>query len=201
MTVFQLLMLGASAYFAYKIYEHIQTLKDSDVEKRDEASPTPRTAEAFSTFTATTLLEKADEARENENLDKALAIYSEAKVKEPDNSEILFKMGYTLALQKRDEEALEYFHEALELDNKNPFTHQAMASIYRKEKQYELAQKHIEASLELNGDDRVSYYNYGNLLVDMNEHEKAIEMYKRALEIDPNFSEAKIELEKLTQEA
>ena len=194
-------MLGASAYFAYKIYEHIQTLKDSDIEKAKEETTVTRTAEAFSTFDSSSLIEKADEARENGNLDKALAIYSEAKIKEPDNSEVLFKMGYTLSLQERDEEALEYFKEALELDNDNPFTHQAMASIYRKEGEYTSAQEHLESSLKLNSDDRVTFYNYGNLLLDMNELEKAKEMYTKALEIDPNFSEAKSELEKLSSES
>ena len=201
MSIFQLLMLGASAFFAYKIYEHIQTLKDSDSvdeEKRDE---TPRTAEAFSTFDSSSLVEKADEARESGNLDKALAIYSEAKIKEADNAEVLFKMGYTLSLQERDEEALEYFKEALELDDENPFTHQAMASIYRKEQEFILAQEHLESSIRLNREDRVTFYNYGNLLVDMKELDKAKEMYLKAVSLDPDFTQAKEELEKLNRES
>jgi len=200
MTVFQLLMLGASAFFAYKIYEHIQTLKDSETEGNLESETTPRTADSFSTSNASSLIEKADAEREKGNLDKALAIYSEAKIKEPENAEVLFKMGYTLSLQERDEEALEYFTDALEQDDANPFTHQAMASIYRKEGKFALAQKHLQRSLELNSEDRVSYYNYGNLLVDMKEFDKAKEMYAKALEIDPDFKEAKAELEKLHSE-
>ena len=201
MTIFQLLMLGASAFFAYKIYEHIQTLKDSENSTEIETDERPRTAEAFSTFNASSLVDKADEARENGNLDKALAIYSEAKIKEANNAEVLFKMGYTLSLQERDEEALEYFKEALELDSENPFTHQAMASIYRKEGEFTLAQECLEASLELNSDDRVTFYNYGNLLVDMKKFDKAKEMYLEALKIDPDFKEAQTELDKLSSES
>jgi len=43
----------------------------------------------------------------------------------------------------------------------------------------------------------MTYFNYGNLLVDMNESEKAKEQYQKALELDSDFKEAKEELEKL----
>ena len=155
MTVFQLLMLGASAYFAYKIYEHIQTLQDpkdreKDVSTKDEAPQ--RTADAFSTFDATSLIEKADEAVVAKDFDKALAIYSEANIKESGNGEVLFKMGYVLALQERNEEALEYFQEALEADDANPFTHLEMALVYIKEGEKASARTHLNAALEIDPD-------------------------------------------------
>ena len=135
MTLFQLLMLGASAFFAFKIYEHVQTLQDTDTDSPEpsEEKKELRTAEAFSTLDSSSLMEKADEAREEGNLDKALAIYSEANIKEPNNAETLFKMGYTLSLQNRDEEALEYFLDSIEQDDGNPFTYSEAAKIYKKQ--------------------------------------------------------------------
>jgi tetratricopeptide (TPR) repeat protein len=126
-------MLGASAFFAYKIYEHIQTLKDPETTTQgdDEKKAPQRTAAAFSTFDSQSLLEKADEAREKNDLDKALAIYSEANIKEPKNAETLFKMGYTLVQQKRYEEAVEYFEESLEVDNENPFAYKELSLAYK----------------------------------------------------------------------
>jgi len=155
MTVFQLLMLGASAFFAYKIYEHIQTLQDPKDGEEDNSSQntTPqRTADAFSTFDATSLIEKADEAVVAKDFDKALAIYSEANIKESGNGEVLFKMGYVLALQERNEEALEYFKEALEADDANPFTHLEMALIYITEGEKASARTHLNAALEIDPD-------------------------------------------------
>jgi len=132
MTIFQLLMLGASAFFAYKIYEHIQTLQEPQESKEDKREKKEiRTADAFSTSNATTLLEKADSEREKGNLDRALAIYHEANIKVPKDAETLFKMAYTLGLQDRDEEALEYYLESLEYDDKNPFTYQELSNIYK----------------------------------------------------------------------
>ena len=152
MTFFQLLMLGTSAYFAFKIYEHIQTLqnpKESHKSTPNEAQPPIRTAEAFSTFDVEDLIEKADDAVVANNLDKALAIYSEANIKVKGNGEVLFKMGYVLALQKRDDEALEYFKEALEVDNENPFSHLEMAYIYLEHREYATARTHLNAALAL----------------------------------------------------
>ena len=195
MTLFQLLMLGASAFFAYKIYEHIQTLKDPK-----EGGSADRTADAFSTFDASDLVEKADEAMQKGDLQKALAIYSEANIKGAKDAETLFKMGYVLSQQDRDDEAIDYYKEALELDPNNTYIHQAMASAYRKMGEFASARNHLNASLDLDDKNPITYYNYGNLLVDMKHFDEAKEMYKKAIELDGDFKEAQEELAKLEDE-
>ena len=197
MTVFQLLMLGASAFFAYKIYEHIQTLQEPQSDSQDENAETQRSAEAFSTFDSSSLIEKGDEALESDDLQKALAIYSEANIKDPNSEEILFKMGYTLGLQGRDDEALEYYKEVLELDKSNTYSHQAMASIYRKNGEFASAKLHLNALVDIDDSNPITYYNYGNLYADMEHFDEAKEMYIQAIELNPDFEEAKEELEKL----
>jgi len=149
MTLFQILMLGASAFFAYKIYEHIQTLQDPQETPDEDTQAPQRSADSFSTSSANALLEKADAKADEGNLDMALAIYSEANIKEPNNDETLFKMGYVLAKQERNEEALEYFKEALALDDKNPFTHLEMAMIYIKDEEIASARTHLNAALQI----------------------------------------------------
>jgi len=152
MTLFQILMLGASAFFAYKIYEHIQTLQDPEETSNADAKMPQRSADSFSTSDSDTLLEKADAKVVEGNLDMALAIYSEANIKEPNNDETLFKMGYVLGKQERNEEALEYFKEALALDDKNPFTHLEIANIYSKNGEVASARTHLNTALELDPD-------------------------------------------------
>jgi len=192
-TIFQLLMLGASAFFAYKIYEHIQTLQDP-AESNDG-----RSADAFSTFDASSLIAKADEEMEKGDYQKALAIYTEANIKAPKDAETLFKIGYALMKQDRDDEAIERYKEALELDPNNTYIHQAMASLYRKMHEYASARNHLNASLQIDDKNPITYYNYGNLLVDMQHFDEAKEMYKKALELDADFKEAQEELAKLEQ--
>ena len=201
MTLFQLLMLGASAFFAYKIYQHIQTLQDPEEQNREGSQEPSRTAEAFSAFDASSLIEKADEEMQKGDLQKALAIYSEANIKAPKNPETLFKMGYVLAQQERDDEALEYYKEALSLNPNDTAIHQALASLYRKMGEYASAQMHLNKSLEIDDKNPITYYNYGNLLVDMKDKEAAKEMYENALRLDGDFKEAQEELDKLKKEA
>jgi len=197
MTVFQLLMLGASAFFAFKIFQHIQTLQDPQPSSKDDSEGASRSADAFSTFDSSSLIEKGDEALEGGDLQKALAIYSEANIKEPNSAETLFKMGYTLGLQDRDDEALDYYKEVLELDKSNTYTHQAMASIYRKNGEFASAKLHLNALVDIDDSNPITFYNYGNLLVDMEHLEEAKKMYINAIELNPDFVEAKEELEKL----
>jgi tetratricopeptide (TPR) repeat protein len=194
-------MLGASAYFAFKIYEHIQTLQEPEKEE-NESSDTlhveeNRTADSFSVFSPESLVLRADEAFEADDNEKALALLFEANVKKPNDSEILFKIAYILQQTGNDDESLKHYKLALEVDKSNEYIHNAMASIYRKNGEYTSAKIHIKASLDIDDENPITYYNYGNLLVDMKSNEEAIVMYERAIELNPEFSEAKDELSKL----
>jgi len=197
MTLFQLLMLGASAFFAYKVYEHIQTLKDSDRQESGSSPEAKKSAEAFSPFNPQALIIKADEEFEAGNLQKAFALLKEANAKEAQNSDVLFKMGYILQQLGDNEEALKYYKEALELDKENEFIHNSIASVYRAKGEFVSARMHLSASLALDDKNPITYYNYGNLLVDMKHIEEAKEMYKNALALKEDFKEAQEELEKL----
>ena len=196
MTIFQLLMLGASAFFACKIYEHIQTLQDPQ-ESQDANNNTPQSADAFSPFDSEALIEKADEAFEKGDMQKALALLNEANTKEAENPDVLFKIAYILQQLRDFDESLKYYKEALEVDRNNEFIHNSMASIYRQNGEFTSAKMHLNESINIDDKNAITYYNYGNLLVDMEKPDEAKEMYNRALEINPDFDEAKEELEKL----
>lgn len=197
MTVFQLLMLGASAFFAFKIFEHIQTLKEPQSQENESQNNGEKTVNTFSPFSPEALMEKADKAYEEKDFKKALALLTEANAKEANNAEILFKIAYILQSSGDDEEAIKYYKQALELDKENEFIHNAMASVYRKNGEFISAKMHLKASLDIEDANPITYYNFGNLLVDMQHNEEAIAMYEKAIEINPDFNEAKEELAKL----
>lgn len=200
MTLFQILMLGASAYFAFKIYEHIQTLQDPKNGDHGTNYEEQKSAEAFSPFSPEALVQKADAAYEEEDFQKALALLQEASSKDPQNADIIFKSGYILQKSGDNDEALKRYKEALELDKDNEYIHNSMASIYRANGEFSSAKLHLQASIELNDENPITYYNYGNLLVDMKHDEEAAAMYEKAIEINPDFNEAKEELKKLKGE-
>lgn len=193
MTLFQVIMLGISAFFAFKVYEHIQTLQDP--EKKTD-NPTHS-----SSFDPESLVKRADEAFDEGDMQKALALFIEANSKVEQESDILFKMGYISQQLGNNSEALNYYKEALEKDKNNEYIHNSIASVYRAEGEFVSARMHLSASLNINPNNAITHYNYGNLLVDMKHLDEAKEMYKKAIELNPDFSEAKEELEKLTQEA
>ena len=197
MSLFQLLMLGASAFFAFKIYEHIQTLQEPEEQKDNSNHNETKSADAFSPFDPEALVEKADEAFEEKDFQRALALLSEADAKDPHNSDILFKIGYILQQTNEMQEALNYYKKALEVDKNNEFIHNSMATIYRANGEFTSAKMHLNASIEIDDENPITYYNFGNLLVEMQYPDEAKEMYKKALEINPEFSEAKDELDKL----
>ena len=196
MTVFQLLLLGASAYFAFKIYEHIQTLQDPKQNQNHDMQE-QKSADTFSPFSPEALVEKADAAFEEKDFVKALALLTEANAKEKNNPETLFKLAYMLQQSGDNAEAIKYYKEALEVDKNNEYIHNSMASIYRQNGEFTSAKMHLHSSLDIDDKNSITYYNYGNLLVDMEQKEEAMQMYKKAIEINPEFSEAKEELRKL----
>jgi len=202
MTIFQLLMLGASAFFAFKIYEHIQTLQEPDTQASNDNTDVAeqKSADAFSPFSPEALVQKADIAFEEDDYQRALALLNEANAKDANNEEILFKIAYILQKSGDDNESMEYYKEALDIDKNNEYIHNAMASIYRKNGEFTSAKMHIKDSIEIDDTNPITYYNYGNLLVDMNYPQEAIAMYKKAIEINPEFTEAKEELLKLKEE-
>jgi tetratricopeptide (TPR) repeat protein len=192
-------MLGASAFFAFKIYEHIQTLQDLEQNASDNQENEPRTAQAFSPFSPEALVQKADSAYEEKDFEKAVALLTEANAKDSNNPDIIFKLGYMLQQIGNEEEAIKQYKEALELDNENEYIHNSLASIYRKNGEFVSAKMHLSASLEINDENPITYYNYGNLLVDMQKKDEASAMYKKAVELNSDFSEAKEELQKLQE--
>lgn len=196
MTTLQLLMLGASAFFAFKIYEHIQTLQDPE-DNQGSNNNAAQSKDTFSPFDANALIEKADEAYEIGDMQKALALLNEANAKEAKNPDVLFKIAYILQQLRDFDESLKYFKEALEVDKNNEFIHNSMASIYRQNGEFTSAKMHLNESLNIDDKNEITYYNYGNLLVDMEKNDEAKEMYKKALDINPDFTEAKEELDKL----
>jgi len=197
MTLFQIIMLGASAFFAFKIYEHIQTLQDPNPTADNSNADKLKNANAFSPFDPEALIEKADIAFEKGDMQKALALLMEANAKESQGSDTVFKIGYILQQLGDNDEAMKYYKEALESDKNNEYIHNAIASIYRANEEFVSAKMHLTASLEIDSQNAMTYYNYGNLLVDMKHPDEAKEMYKKAIEINPDFDEAKEELEKL----
>ena len=188
MSLFQILMIAMAAFFSFKVYSHIQTLEDKspneDENNKGSASYDPQM-----------LVKRADEAFVKGDLKQAFFLLDEANVKVQNNADILGKLGFISAKEGHINEAISYYQEALHVDQKNDIFHNAIASLYRKIKEYDKAQEHYKQALAIDPNYAISYFNYANLLVDMQQYIAAKEMYEKALQINPEFTEARDEIE------
>ncbi len=204
MTLFQLILLGATAFFAYQVYKHIQTLENQPNKPKpfddggigsDIKELTPKTI-----YTVEELITQADEAYEHGELDKALMILREANYSKPYDTEILYKVGYIHYKQGRYQDAIEALEDALKEDESNPAIYSLMASSYRAQGNFPQASKMIQEALRLDKQNPVYHFNYANILQDLGHIEDAIEEYKKVLLIDPSIEDAQKEIEKLENE-
>lgn len=204
MTTFQLILFGITAYFAYQVYKHVNSLEDrGEVPKAfddggiksDIKEFTPKTL-----YTVQELIAQADEAFEKGKLDKALMILREANYQKPYDAEILYKIGFILYKQKDYQNAIEALEDALKGDDEDPAIYALMASSYRAQGNLPQASKMIQKALELESDNAIYHFNYGNILQDLGHIEDAIKEYKKALELNANLEAAKEEIAKLQKE-
>jgi tetratricopeptide (TPR) repeat protein len=193
MTTFQIIMLVATAFFAFKVYEHVQGMQAATA-SGDEPSEAP---EASGPDTQK-LIGEADDAYEAGDTGRAGQLLAEANLLAPGTPEILNKLAFILSKEGKHEEAVTYYEESLSVDPSDDLAHNALASLYRTMGRYDRARRHYEEALAIDPAYEVTYFNYANLLVDMEETEEAKAMYRKALEIKPDFMQAKFELEKLS---
>lgn len=195
MSTFQILMFAATLFFAYQIYQHVQTLEDKT--PADEPSQQGDSA----VFSAESLVEEADDAYERGETERAKSILEEAYRMEPENPEIINKLAYVTAKSGDRLKGIELYERSLELDENDDLTHNAIASLYRSERAYERAQDHYLKALEIDDQYSQTCFNYGNLLADMGNIEEARVMYKRALELQNDFPQAREALLSLGEKA
>jgi len=187
MTIMQIILLGASAFFAFKIYEHAQGLQDpEEVQGQPEVE----------TVDIEALVEEADKAYDAGHLLEARELLKQAHEHDRAIPELSNRLGFVISKMGNHEESLKLYNHSLSL-KEDDVTHLAIASELKALGRLDEAEVHYKKAIELDPDYEVTYFNYGNLLVDMKRIAEAKMMYERALEIEPDLEAAKEELERL----
>ncbi len=194
MSIFAIIMLAATGFFAYQIYRHVQTLEDPALKNE---VPEAISTKAVLTDNSANLIEEADEAYSEGDLERALEKLNRANTQFPNNTEILNKCAFINGKIGNTEKAISLYIRSLELDATDDLTHIAIASIYKEQGDFEHAQEHYEKALAIDTKYAVTYYNYGNLFSDKGDLDKAEEMYSKALTLQEDFKEAREALEQL----
>ncbi|MBN1697119.1 MAG: AAA family ATPase [Spirochaetales bacterium] len=83
--------------------------------------------------------------------------------------------------------AMELYEKIIKQDNRNNECYEKMAKIETSRHNLENAVLYYKKSLEIVQDDANTWNELGNVYFDMNDFSNAIEVYKKALSIDPKF--------------
>ncbi len=189
MTIMQIILLAASAFFAFKIYEHMQGLKDPEGSDETQGAIAEK-------VDIDALVEEADKAYDAGHLLEARELLQKAHAHNMNIPELANRLGFVLSAMGNHEEALKLYNHALSLKEED-VTHLAIASQLRTLGRFDEAQEHYKRAIELDPEYEVTYFNYANLLVEMKRIAEAKMMYEKALEIEPGLEAATEELEKL----
>ena len=189
MTIMQIILLGASAFFAFKIYEHMQGLQDPEAPQNSDNVIEKK-------IDVDALVEEADKAYDAGHLLEARELLHKAHEHARNIPELSNRLGFVLGQMGNHVEALKMYNHALTL-REDDVTHLAIASQLRELGRLDEAEEHYKRAIALDPEYEVTYFNYANLLVDMKRVEEAKVMYEKALKIAPDLDAAKEELEKI----
>lgn len=133
--------------------------------------------------------------QKNENAIKMAALLMNPKGNT--QKEAYFIKGLYYSYTSKFKEAIGYFDQSLSYDYRNGDTYREKAFAQFNLAQYENALMTLDKSLQFNPQDDEAYYWLGQCFQKLNRTQDAIDSYKTALSIDPNFLEAKDALVKM----
>jgi len=192
MSMFQLLMLIASGFFAFQMYKHIQQIDENEepafMKEPEVIEKEPSVEE---------LISYADKAYMDDRIDIAQERFEAIVEQFPSSAEARNKLAFILASQGKNEEAEAYYKASLEIDSNDDMTHNALAKLYAQMGKNIQAQEHYKLALKIDDNYEITWFNYAQLMEDLGEKQEAIQMYEKALHIDPDLVEAKKALENL----
>ncbi len=114
------------------------------------------------------------------------------KVAKESCSKIVRQIGDAYIEAGMMEEAQGILVEGLALNPKDLHLYNRLGIAYRKQKKFREAMKNYEQALKIDVNNENLYYNLGRACHDAGEWDKSAEAMKKALEIYPDFEEAKI---------
>lgn len=133
------------------------------------------------------------------DLQASLQAFLTAVKLNPTYADALHNAGNTLMMMQKDDEALSYFEKAREYNPNIYQTYVNIAVIKINRGEADAAEQNLLAALKLNPREPRIYNLLGVIAFQKNDPDKAHELFQKALAIDPTFTLARENLEKLEQ--
>ena len=125
-----------------------------------------------------------DRLVDNGKVDQAENYLQFAVRLQPDSARLYGMLGDILALQGKDQNAIEVYEQALLLDEYLPWIHNNLGVVLMRGDQIELAKEYFQSAIELNPLHTAAYRNLGNAYYAQGDWDNAEAAYQDALELD-----------------
>ncbi len=158
----------------------------------------PNNSLAYANLALALALEKKPEEAE-ENLEKAVRSDNDTVQKDVWIN-ALNALAITYSEQGKFEKAAENLARILALDNNNVDARGNLALTFYHLKRYDEAQKLVESTIQLDPKQPVPYNTFGLILLDQNRRVEAAGLFEKALQLKPDFAEARENLKKAQAE-
>ncbi len=127
---------------------------------------------------------KAINLMADEKLDEAVVFFEKALTLDPDNIDILLKLGYMKFHLDDYNDAIKTYDKILDIDITNAEAWNLKSLIYYKQKNYIKALNCVDKSVESNSIYDMAWYNKACFHSILNQVQESIESLKRSVEID-----------------
>lgn len=123
--------------------------------------------------------------------DEAREAFDKVVAKDPDNVNLKADIGERFLKAERYEEAFEYLKDALAADPSKLHLYNRIGIALRKMGKFDVAERYYMQALKVGGRDPNLIFNLGRLYIDWKKWDKVAVAAKKALEVEPDFEEAR----------
>jgi len=127
--------------------------------------------------------------------EEAIPRYQEFLKACPEDVYGLFYLGLAYAHCGRNQDSLETFGKAIQLDPNLPEVHNNMGILLKREGRLREAEEAYKKATRCNSQYLEAYFNLANLYYETGRYSEAIQGYEQVLKINPNFSQAQANIE------
>jgi len=130
------------------------------------------------------LFKKGVNLMADEKLDDAIEVFEQALRIEPDNVEILMKLGYARFHLEDHLDALKVYDKVLDIDVTNPEAWNLKGLVHYEQKKYAQALDAVNKAIESDKSYGMAWYNKACFLSLLNQVPESLQALKHAIEID-----------------
>jgi tetratricopeptide (TPR) repeat protein len=124
------------------------------------------------------------------NYSIALTYFQKATVKNPDNADAWFQVGYCYGKLGRYQEEIEACKQAIRIKPDLAEAHYNLGAAYGELVRYQEAIESYKQAIRIKPDDAYAHLNLGTTYGKLGRYQDAVEAYKQAIRINPDYAEA-----------